>query len=637
MAAADFDGDGDIDLATSNHGSNTVSVLLNAGNGTYGASTPFAVGTNPNGLTSADLDGDGDVDLATANVSTGNVSVLRNTGNGSYGASTPFVTGSAPFGVTSADIDGDGDVDLATANFGSTGVSVLRNDGSGSYGTPTAFATGVSPIAVNSGDFDRDGVLDLVATNWTSNTVAVLLGDRLATAGDDSRAVTEDSGATSFDTVSNDVDADGDAIEITNVTDPANGVTAVAQGSPDEVSYTPDANYCNDPAPAADDTFTYTVSGGDTATMAVTVTCVDDAAVANNDARTVTEDSGATGFDALSNDSDQESDPIDVTAVSDPAHGTAAVVQGAPDQVSYTPDTNYCNDPAAAADDTFTYTVSGGDTATMAVTVTCVDDAAVANDDTRTVSEDSSAQSFDVLSNDTDSETDTFEITEVSDPANGVTAVVDDQVTYTPDANYCNDRDAAAHDTFAYTVTGGATATVSVTVTCVDEVKPPLPPVSPTALACPQGTSATVLCLRDRDGHLTMIGTDAGETFVATAGADRISGRGGNDTITALGGDDVLTGGRGNDVISAGAGDDRLYGDAGHDRLSGGSGRDRLSGGTGNDLLAGTSGADRLYGNAGNDRLSGGTGTDRLYCGSGRDSFSSAHEAISPDCRATRR
>ena len=99
---------------------------------------------------------------------------------------------------------------------------------------------------------------------------------------------------------------------------------------------------------------------------------MDDPPLANDDTLTVGEDSGATNFDVLSNDTDADGDPIEITEVSDPADGTAAVVEGSPDQVSHEPDPNYCNDPGDAPDETFTYTVNDGDTATVSVKVTCV-------------------------------------------------------------------------------------------------------------------------------------------------------------------------------------------------------------------------------------------------------------------------
>ena len=96
--AADLDGDGDLDLATANFGSNTASVLLNNGSGSFTPATgsPFAVGTNPVSIESADLDGDGDVDLATTNYISDNVSILLNNGSATFTAGTPVPVTNGP-------------------------------------------------------------------------------------------------------------------------------------------------------------------------------------------------------------------------------------------------------------------------------------------------------------------------------------------------------------------------------------------------------------------------------------------------------------------------------------------------------------------------------------------------------------
>ena len=55
---------------------------------------------------------------------------------------------------------------------------------------------------------------------------------------------------------------------------------------------------------------------------------------------------------------------------------------GAHTGLTYEPDPNYCNDPPGTTPDTFTYTLNGGSTATVSITVTCVNDVPVADDET---------------------------------------------------------------------------------------------------------------------------------------------------------------------------------------------------------------------------------------------------------------
>src|SRR5215218_7939054 len=61
---ADFNGDGKVDLAAQNYGSNTVSVLTGNGAGTFDLKQDFTVGTNPSSVIGTDLDGDAKADLA---------------------------------------------------------------------------------------------------------------------------------------------------------------------------------------------------------------------------------------------------------------------------------------------------------------------------------------------------------------------------------------------------------------------------------------------------------------------------------------------------------------------------------------------------------------------------------------------
>ena len=96
VAIGDLDGDLDLDLVVANEGGHNVSVLLNAGDGTFAADVTYGAGDDPKSVAMGDLDGDLDLDLAVANRSSGNISVLLN---------------GCP-STCPADIDGSGDVDF---------------------------------------------------------------------------------------------------------------------------------------------------------------------------------------------------------------------------------------------------------------------------------------------------------------------------------------------------------------------------------------------------------------------------------------------------------------------------------------------------------------------------------------------
>lgn len=215
-------------------------------------------------------------------------------------------------------------------------------------------------------------------------TVSVKVACRLdnPVANDDSATVLEDDAATTIDVLGNDTDNDSAGLGILSTTDPAHGTVAITNGGAD-LTYTPDPNYCNDGLTTDDFDYTLT-NGGDTGTVKVTVTCVQDDPIATNDTKTVLEDAAATTINVLSNDSDAEGDAFHIQSTTDPAHGTVAITNGGAD-LTYTPDPNYCNDPPGNTPDTFDYTLTPGtNSATVEVTVTCVNDVPVADDESFT-------------------------------------------------------------------------------------------------------------------------------------------------------------------------------------------------------------------------------------------------------------
>ncbi len=315
--------------------------------------------------------------------------------------------------------------------------------------------------------------------------------DEPPTAVDDSATVTEDDPATAVDVLANDLNVDGGKLAVDSVTQPADGTVAITGGGTG-LTYRPDADYCNDGSPK--DTFKYTLNGGSTATVAMTVTCVDDPAVAVDDAATVSEDAAATAVDVLANDDAGDTGPLVIDSVTQPGDG-AVVITGGGSGLTYEPNPNYCNE--GSPKDTFTYTLNGGSTATVSVRVTCVDDPPTAVGDSATVTEDAAATAVNVLANDTNGDGGPLSVESVTKPANGKVAITGggSGLTYEPNANYCNDG--SPKDTFTYTLNGGSTATVSMTVTCVDD--PPTAVNDSTAVAEDAAATAVDVLANDTD------------------------------------------------------------------------------------------------------------------------------------------
>ena len=84
------------------------------------------------------------MDLAVANLSSNTVSILLGNGTGSFGTATNFAVGMSPFSVAVGDFNGDTFLDLAVANAASNNVSILLGNGTGSFGTATNFVAGIT-------------------------------------------------------------------------------------------------------------------------------------------------------------------------------------------------------------------------------------------------------------------------------------------------------------------------------------------------------------------------------------------------------------------------------------------------------------------------------------------------------------
>lgn len=177
VVLADVNGDGKLDALTADNLSNTASVLLGNGDGTFMLRQSFAVGKSPSALQVADVNHDNKPDALVANSGDNTLSVLLGNGDGTLQTQATYPVGMQPAALAVADFNGDGNPDAAVANTGDGSVSILLGNAGGTFQPQTKVMVGSKPTAVVARDFNGDGKMDLVVANSGDNTVSVLLGN----------------------------------------------------------------------------------------------------------------------------------------------------------------------------------------------------------------------------------------------------------------------------------------------------------------------------------------------------------------------------------------------------------------------------------------------------------------------------
>ncbi|MBI3845179.1 MAG: VCBS repeat-containing protein [Planctomycetes bacterium] len=188
VAAADVDGDGNIDVVVANTVGNNVAVFFQTLPGVFEFDPRGTLGdsssTNgPKSVALSDVDGDGFLDIVTANAGGQDLAAFFHPRRGTFSLDARGPLGGAtitskPVGVAVGDLDGDGDLDLVCANQFGDSLTVFRQT------TPSQFnlapggilsdpASTIFPLAVAAGDLNGDGRLDIVSANRNTHTLGL--------------------------------------------------------------------------------------------------------------------------------------------------------------------------------------------------------------------------------------------------------------------------------------------------------------------------------------------------------------------------------------------------------------------------------------------------------------------------------
>lgn len=200
LVVDDFNGDGNLDLAT---GNTLVKVFYGNGDGTFLDAVTFDEGSpgieQSRAIKTGDFNGDGIRDIVVSNWNTNTVGVLLgNGGNGGFRAAVTFSTVSNANDVAVGDLNGDGVDDIGVGTF--SGGHILFSNGDGTFRAPVSIHDSAQR-SVEFGDFNRDGKLDVVfghSSGTGRNYLSMYLGNgngsfltarTLAISGDDASRI----------------------------------------------------------------------------------------------------------------------------------------------------------------------------------------------------------------------------------------------------------------------------------------------------------------------------------------------------------------------------------------------------------------------------------------------------------------
>lgn len=354
--------------------------------------------------------------------------------------------------VLANDTDPNGDVlSIVSFNQGANG-SVVQ------VGTDLVY----TPVDGFTGTDTFTYVIRDPAGNQSTATVTVTVG-----AANPNAPVVKDDTASTTTGESVDIDVLDNDLSPTNATLTIGGYTAPANG---EVTQNGNIlTYIPNPGFVGTDTFTYIATDPDgnrtNATVTITVTAGatnPNAPVANADQVETVQETPVT-IAVLGNDTDPNGNALTVTGTGAATNGTVAQ---SGNSVIYTPNAGF------TGDDQFTYTIrdTDGNTATgnVFVRVNAPGGNLNAQADLYTVDMNSTANSFDVLSNDDVPAGGSVTITIIAGPSHGAAGVSGDRVVYTPAAGYTG----ADKLTYRLTDSRGYTTETDVNITVSSTTNP---------------------------------------------------------------------------------------------------------------------------------------------------------------------
>ena len=182
VAIGDFNNDNRSDIVVANSGTDSLGILLALNNGTFGMKTMYSIGTDshPQYIMTCDINKDNHIDIVSVNSKSNSISVIMGYGNGSFAEQMIYSTGddSSPYAVVSGDVNNDNRLDLVIANKGTNNIGIFYGYNYTSFQPQQTYSItdNSSPRGIIVSDLNNDNILDIAATFYNSDSWCILLG-----------------------------------------------------------------------------------------------------------------------------------------------------------------------------------------------------------------------------------------------------------------------------------------------------------------------------------------------------------------------------------------------------------------------------------------------------------------------------